>query len=343
VPVPCRIVTALGIAVTHAETDASAHARRVSSHRNREPIRCRTPARASRFASAESTIMEPASELAARLTQASRRQLWDVHTHFQWPEQLDEAAWWMPPELISLHGTETWEQLDSDARLRLSRFEIGNFFSLVLQGERPLVQGLIHRIHAKDSTWDVTDYLHHFVDEENKHMVMFGEFCRRYIGKVYPEKKVALSRKYAKGEEDVVFFCKVMVVEEYGDFYNVAIERDERVEPFVREMNRMHHVDEARHLAFGRRYLAEIFDRNAAGWSEETLVGLRTWLAQYLKASWADYYNPAAYKDAGIEDAYAARQAALAHPACAEHRKRASAKLVTYFLKTGLLSEWPAL
>jgi hypothetical protein len=287
--------------------------------------------------------MEPATDLAARLTQASRRQLWDVHTHFAWPERLDETAWWMPPELISLYGTPTWDGLDQAARLRLSRYEIGNFFSLVLQGERPLVQGLIHRIHGKSGTWDITDYLHHFVDEENKHMVMFGEFCRRYVGKVYPEKKIALSRKFAPGEEDIVFFCKVMVVEEYGDYYNVAIERDERVDPTVREVNRVHHVDEARHLAFGRRYLAELFDQHAAKWPAETITGLRSWLAQYLKASWADYYNPAAYKDAGIEDAYAVRQAALAHPACVAQRKRASEKLVNYFLKTGLLSEWPEL
>jgi hypothetical protein len=249
----------------------------------------------------------------------------------------------MPPELISLYGTPTWDAMDDAQRLRLSRFEIGNFFSLVLQGERPLVQGLIHRIHSKSTTWDITDYLHHFVDEENKHMVMFGEFCRRYVGKVYPEKKIALPRKYALGEEDIVFFCKVMVVEEYGDYYNVAIERDERVDPLVREVNRVHHVDEARHLAFGRRYLAEIFEQHAASWSAETLAGFRSWLSQYLKASWTDYYNPTAYRDAGIEDAYAVRQAALAHPACIEHRKRASAKLVNYFLKSGLLSEWPEL
>ena len=288
-------------------------------------------------------MTETASALAARLTQASRRKLWDVYSQFSWPEQLDATKWAMPPELVSIHGTEAWDRLGDEQRRRLSLYELGNFFSLVLQGERPLVQGLVHRLYARDGGREITDYLHHFIDEENKHMVMFGEFCHRYIGKVYPEKKVVLPRKYEKGEEDVAFYCKVMVVEELGDYYNVAIERDERVDPLVREFNRVHHIDEARHLAFGRRHLAELFELHRPGWSDETLAGFRTWLAEYVKSSWGDYYNPTMYKDAGLPDGYALRQMALSHPACAAHRKRASDKLVRYFVDHGLLAEAPVL
>lgn len=285
---------------------------------------------------------ESASQLASRLTGASRRKAWDVYSAFTWPPALVEGMWLMPPELMSLYGTPAYDALTDEQRKRLSLFEIGNFFSLVLQGERPLVQGLVHRLYLKSSGKEITDYLHHFVDEENKHMVMFGEFCNRYVGKVYPEKKIALAREYGKGEEEVAFFCKVMVVEELGDFYNVAIERDERCEPLVRELNRVHHVDEARHLAFGRVYLAELFERSAGQWPAETLAGFRTWLADYLRASWGDYYNPSMYRDAGLADSYELRQMALAHPACVAHRERASDKLVKYFVKTGLLAEPPS-
>lgn len=287
--------------------------------------------------------MEATSTLATRLTQASRRKLWDVYSAFNWPERLDESKWCMPPELISIYGTEIWEGLDQERRKKLSHYELGNFFSLVLQGERPLVQGLVHRMYEKNGAAEVTDYLHHFVDEENKHMVMFGEYCRRYVGKVYPEKKLVLPRKMAKGEEDVAFYCKVLVVEELGDYYNVAIQTDERVEPIVREINRVHHIDESRHLAFGRAFLAELFERHRASWSDETLTSFRAWLAEYLKSSWGDYYNPTMYRDAGIASDYQVRQTALSHPACAEHRKRASSKLVSYFMKHELLTEEPQL
>jgi hypothetical protein len=287
--------------------------------------------------------METASQLAVRMTRASRKLFYDVYNHFDWPEHLVEGAWCMPPELISIHGTPAWDALDEVQRKRLSLYEISNLFSLVLQGERPLVAGLSDRLYARSNDKHITQYLHHFLDEENKHMVMFGEFCHRYIGKVYPEKKISLPREYAKGEEEVAFFCKAMVVEELGDYYNVAIEKDERVDPLVREINKVHHIDEARHLTFGRAHLAELFQRHSVQWSNEELAGFRQWLADYLRASWGDYYNPSVYRDAGLADAYEIRQAALAHPACAAHRQAVSAKLVDYFVKTGLLAETPSL
>ena len=134
-----------------------------------------------------------------------------------------------------------------------------------------------------------------------------------------------------------------MVVEELGDYYNVLIARDERVDPLVREINRVHHIDEARHLAFGRLHLSELCSRSLPEWSAETLTGFRSWLVEYLRASWGDYYNPTMYRDAGLADAYEVRQLALNHPACAAHRMRATAKLVTYFIKIGLLAEEPLL
>jgi hypothetical protein len=287
--------------------------------------------------------METASELAARLTKASRKKLWDVYNTFNWPEALEENVWYMPPELISIYGTPTYEALTEEQQKKLSLYELGNFFSLVLQGERPLVAGLVDRLYSKGHTTSVNEYLHHFVDEENKHMVMFGEFCNRYIGKVYPEKKISLPKAYAKGEEEVAFYCKVMVVEELGDYYNVTIEKDERCDALVREVNKVHHIDEARHLAFGRVQLAELFAKYSPEWSAETLAGFREWLVAYLRASWGDYYNPAMYRDAGLADSYDVRQMAMAHPVCAEARTKASAKVVAYFIKTGLLAEEPSL
>ena len=287
--------------------------------------------------------METGSEIATRMSRASCKKFYDVYNAFDWPEVLKEGAWCMPPEEISIYGTPAYDALDEAQRKRLSLYEMANLFSVVLQGEKLLVQGLAHRLYSTSNNREITEYLHHFLDEENKHMVMFGEFCNRYVGKVYPEKKISLPREYAKGEEEVAFFCKVMVVEELGDYYNLEIEKDGRVDPLVRELNKVHHIDEARHLAFGRNYLVELFERFRPGWTDDELAGFRAWLGDYLRASWGDYYNPSMYRDAGLADSYELRQMALAHPACAQHRQRVSAKLVAYFIKCGLLVEEPAL
>lgn len=286
--------------------------------------------------------METSTDLAVRLSRASIKKIWDVYSAIEWPESLDHSLWCMPPELCSLYGTDTWDALSDDQRHQLSLYELCNFFSLTLQGERPLVQGLCNQMYSRTNT-EVTDYIHHFLDEENKHMVMFAEFCNRYAGKVYNYKKIALPKEYAKGEEDVTFFIKVLIVEELGDYYNIAMGKDERLHPIVREVNNIHHSDEARHIIFGRRLLQELFDEWSPKWSVETLDGMRSWLGAYLKSSWADFYNPSMYKDAGVPDAYEARKAALASGVCREHRERVSGKLVSYFLDTGILLEEPAL
>jgi hypothetical protein len=286
---------------------------------------------------------ETSSELAIRLTKASRKLHWDVYSYFDWPATLEGDHWYMSPELVSIYGTELWESLTENQQKRLSLYETGNFFSLTLQGERPLVQGLAHRLYSTTQPPSVTDFLHHFIDEENKHMIMFGEFCQRYLGKVYPEKKINLPRKYAKGEEEVAFYTKVMVVEELGDYYNVKMQHDDRLHPLVRKLHWVHHRDEARHLAFGRRHLAELVQRWAPGWSAETVASFHAWLARYLEASWRDFYNPAMYRDAGLPDAFEVRQMALAHPACRAHRQRVAQKLIDYFLKIGLLEQEPML
>ena len=280
-------------------------------------------------------------ELAPKLSAASIRKQWDVYSAFDWPDELPEDAWYMSPELISIYGTDAYNDLTEAQQKRLSWTELCNFFSLVLQGERPLVQGLAHRLYLKSTEPEVSDYLHHFLDEENKHMVMFGTFLNKYFGKVYPEKKVNIPREYAKGEEDVAFLCKALVVEEYGEYYNVVMWKDETIHPLVSEINRVHHYDESRHLAFGRARLIETFEKHSAKWSSEELQRFREWLAAYLKSSWGDYYNPTMYKDAGLEDGYGLRQLALEHGG--PHRQKASKLLTDLLVDNGILEETPEL
>ena len=135
-----------------------------------------------------------------------------------------------------------------------------------------------------------------------------------------------------------------MVVEELGDYYNVAIENDERVEPLVRELNRVHHIDEARHLAFGRAYLAELFERTRAKWSAETLAAFRAWLVEYLKCVVGRLLQPHDVPRCRPRRRLrGAPDGAVAPGLRRAPRSASSAKLVNYFIKTGLLAEEPQL
>lgn len=284
------------------------------------------------------------AELSSRLSDMSVARAWSPYTDFDWPSSLEpDEEYFMAPELISIYGTELFDTLDERQRKRLSFFEIGNFFSFVLLGERPVVMGMADRMYGKDTIGPITNYLHHFIDEENRHMVMFNQFCSKYLGKIYPEKKLMFNRDFAEGEDDLVFYCRVLIVEELGDFYNFRMLSDDRINPLVRQINDYHHRDESRHLAFGRTWAAELFERHARHWDSQTLHAFQKWLADYFKSSWTDFYNPAMYRDAGLADPYQVRQMALNHPTCKEFRQRASERLVKFFLKHGFLAETPSL
>lgn len=294
---------------------------------------------------AATSSVESSEQIAHRLTGMSRDQFWNVYTEFEWPEALSGERYCMPAELISIHGTELWESLDEAARLKLSLYECGNLFSLTLQGERPLVAGLSDRLYSKRLSEAATEYMHHFIDEENKHMVMFGLFNHKYVGKVYPEKKIVIpgQREYAKGEEEISFYCKVLVVEEVGDYYNIRMMVNDEIEPIAKQISWVHHRDESRHLAFGRQHLQELAAKYIPEWSDEEKARFQTWLVQYLKSSWNDFYNPSMYKDAGLEKPYEVRKMALAHPATKAFREKATKKLSGYFVRAGILDAAPEL
>ncbi len=289
--------------------------------------------------------MPTAEELAVRLSDASVRKIWDPYHLFEWPDELlPEDHWYMSPELISIYGTDVWEGLDETQRKRLSFYELVNLFSFVLLGERLLIEGMINRTYRKATRGAISDYLHHFVDEENKHMIMFSTFCNRYAeGGVYPEKKIAAPREMPKGGDEVGFFCKALIVEMVGDVYNVKMMRDARIHPLVAQINKVHHIDEARHIAFGGEYVREVFDRVSKEWTPDDLRTFQNWLAQFLVSSWGDFYNPSVYRDAGLEDGYGIRKMALAHSTCRTFREDVSADLVHFFLDVGLLDEAPQL
>lgn len=288
--------------------------------------------------------MRTLADTVAILCAASRQKALDPYMDLDWPARIEPGEWCTSPELISLFGTPRWERMDEAARTRLSFFEAVNFYSINIHGEKTLIEGLAKRLYsATDGAFDAcSPYLHHFLDEENKHLVYFGGFCRRYARKVYPDRKLDFHRTYAPGEEDFLFFARVLVFEELGDAHNQRMARDERLAPIARRINFLHHLEETRHLVFGRAIVRELFARHAPGWTSATLAGVRAYLAAYLVATWREYWNPEVYTDAGLEDPYDLAEEAFQHVGRRAARRELSADLVRFLLDEGILAREPA-
>ncbi len=282
--------------------------------------------------------MATLAELTTRLCRISQEHFIDPFSRLDWPASIERNQWFMSPDLVSLHGTRHWNALDEQQRQLLSFFELINFFSINIHGERMLIEGLAKRLY-REHTETVSPYLHHFLDEENKHMFYFGRFCNQYAGKVYPEKRFSIVREYADGEEEFLFFARVMLFEEMVDIFNRRMAKDQQLVPLSREINWLHHFEEARHLAFGRRLVEELFENHADHWQQEVRQRIADELAQFLDATWKDYFNPEVYKDAGLDDAYAVRREVLGDPAVRLRRKKLCDRSARTLVKLGLLTE----
>ncbi len=278
-------------------------------------------------------------ETSTRLSQLSRRSYQNPYTALEWPAAVHpERDWFSTPEYLSLYGTAVWEKLDESTRRRLAFYEAANFYSLNIHGEKGLMQGLAARLYRRD-LMDVADYLHHFLDEENKHSVYFGGFCTRYAH-VYRTRQLVLNEdRSSRDVEDFLFFVKTLIFEEIVDRYNWVQARDSRLHPVARFINHNHHVEEARHLVFGRRLVAALWDACAPDWDEQKVTEIRAYLQQFLVASWREYYNPDVYVDVGLEDPWGLAEEAWATPEQRAHRRNVSAKCMDFLLSTGIFTE----
>ena len=244
--------------------------------------------------------MLPLQKQVENLSAVSRERAIDAYSYLDWTSTpvAPESAWYTSPELITLYGTPVWDALDEPQRRRLSFYEAVNFYSLNIHGERALLEGLAARLHLPRSA-RYSAYLHHFLDEENKHSVIFAAFCERFAGKIYPDRKLFRSTlTETDAYLDVLFFAKAYLFETIADVFNVAMGQDDRLHPFARTINRYHHMEEARHLAFGRTLLRELCTEHSASWGTEKCASLTRYLLDYVHATWLEYYNPDAYADA---------------------------------------------
>lgn len=285
--------------------------------------------------------MERLARIALKLSEASVKRYNSPYEQFQWPEYLDKHQWHFSPELISIYSLDEYQQLNEEQQKNLAFWEAINFYGLNIHGEKALIRGLAEHLYYMDWSPELSQYLHHFLDEENKHMTVFGTFCNKYGKKVYPDKKMNFPREYEKGEADFLFFAKVVIFEELVDYYNRYMGNDKRLDTLTQQINQYHHNDESRHLAFGRELTKNLFGQWAPTWSETTLSEVKQYLSNYMISTWKEYYNPSVYKDAGLTNSYAVYQKAWS--AASDHRQKASADCIAFFMNNDMIDEAPAI
>jgi hypothetical protein len=281
--------------------------------------------------------MEPIALELDRLEHLAESGYYNPYTLFDWPEAIEPDMPWMSESLTTLAGTPMWDELTREQQIALTRYEAINFFSLNIHGIRELMSEVVMRIHERTYA-NVSEFLHHFIGEENEHMWFFAQFCLRYGGKLYPAQptlKADSVEHLSPVARELVVFSRILIFEEIVDHYNAYMATDQSLPHIAREINRVHHQDESRHVAFGRMIFTNLLGQVAKRDAAEVPV-VAEYLESYLQYSIGTLYNPAAYRDAGIPDALALRRRALEHPARHAAHERILKRTRNFLAKSGV-------
>lgn len=280
--------------------------------------------------------MDALLKLSTRLAEASVNRFYNPFSDFDWPAQLQSDKLPFAPALSTLNYLPAEIMLSEEQRKSYLLLECVNFFSLNIHGEKALIAGISGRLH-RDYPNEISQYLHHFLDEENKHMAVFARFCQQYGGRLYPSKKLNIPSEMAEDAEDLLFFSRIVIFEQIADHYNRAMMADGDIDSTVKRIHRMHHQDESRHLAFGREWVVELFGQRSANWNQKKRNFVSDYLINYCDATWREYYNPYFMRDAGVTAAYNASRAAFECPAARAFRSAAWAPCRDYFVAHEIL------
>ncbi|MGN6132296.1 MAG: AurF N-oxygenase family protein [Nocardioidaceae bacterium] len=254
------------------------------------------------------TAAQPSpSAVSERLLRSSARQSYDPEVDIDWDAPLVDGAWFMQPERLSLYGTPLWETMDEGRRIELSRHEVASIASVGLWFEIILMQMLTRAVYDQDPRSARTHYALTEMADECRHSTMFGKAIDRVGAPAYgPGPHIhRLGRGFKAVASGVSAYASILVAEEILDRWQRELMRDERVQPLVRMVSRIHVLEEARHMTFAR----EEVERAMPALSRPALAWHRTVTAQTGFMIARGLVNPQVYAAVGIDPREGRRQA----------------------------------
>ena len=271
---------------------------------------------------------------AERLLDSSMRNSYDPDVDIDWDAPLVEGKGFMPEERVSLYGTVLWDRLSAEQRLELGKHEIGSITGVGLWTEIVLMQLLARYAADLDPRSPHTHYALTEIGDETRHSIMFGKAIARLGLPAYgpPRAVRAPAKVFGAVIGGPAMFASVLVVEEMTDRLQRSMLDDERIQPMIRMINRIHVVEEARHVRYAREELVRGLVSSSR--SARELHRLVTAVVAHTVVN--VLVHPAVYKAVGL-DPREARAAALANPHHRESRRWMGEKIVAFLTEVGMI------
>src|SRR3954451_14966342 len=203
-------------------------------------------------------VLSDRDRTATRLLRSSAEHSYDPEVEIDWDAPLAPDRFYTPEHRSSLYGTDLWKGLSQEQRITLTRHEVASIAGLGVWFETILMQLLVRGYYKQEPTTAHAQYALTEIADECRHSVMFGRMIRKLGTPVYrPDRINAFLGKWI-GATGVGprMFAAILICEEILDTLQREAMADERVQPLVRMVARIHVVEEARHVRYAREELA---------------------------------------------------------------------------------------
>ena len=192
-----------------------------------------------------------------RLLKSSARQSYDPDVDLDWSAPEVPGLWAMQPERMSLYGTRLWDGLSEEQQKELSKHEVASVASVGLWFEIVLMQVLLKDVYRSDPTDPRTHFLLTEIADECRHSTMFGRAIGAHGVPAYgPRPQIRrLARIFPLIARGAGAYASILIGEEPVDRWQREQMNDERIQPLIRMVSRIHVLEEARHVTFAREEL----------------------------------------------------------------------------------------
>jgi hypothetical protein len=235
----------------------------------------------------------------ARLLKSAARQSYDPDVDLDWDAPEVPGLWSMQPERMSLYGTKLWDRLSEEQRLELSKHEVASIASVGLWFEISLMQVLLKDVYSSDPRDQRTHFALTEIADECRHATMFGRAIGHFGMPAYgPRPQIRrLAKVFPLIARGAGAYASILIGEEPVDRWQREQMNDERIQPMIRMVSRIHVLEEARHVTFAREEL----EKSVAKMGRTERLYHQTVTAQAAYVMMRSLVHPHVYAAVGID------------------------------------------
>jgi len=221
----------------------------------------------------EIVLSKSTDKFIKRLSKLSEKKQMSLIDSHPWDEPYSDKSWLKRRENLSIYGTKFYDLATEDERIKLAKNETGGWWAAFITFENLVTEYYMKLINNQSLAKfpNVTEYMLHFCKEEIVHSMVFRKAMEHF--KIEPAEVSEFIKNFyednASMEEFPLKAIYLTIIIEWFAENNAMIDlKNDFVSPLAAAVAVEHNKEETRHIAWGKRMVAE-FCNQVPGFMDE--------------------------------------------------------------------------